>query len=58
MVARGDRNYIRTGRFQDEEQAHALDRGMLELMDREELPYITLPADVDAINDFAATLLD
>ena len=45
MVARGDRNYIRTGRFQDEEQARAIDRGMLELMDREELPYATLPAE-------------
>ena len=58
MVARGDRNYVRNGRFKDEEQARELDSGMLELMDREELPYTTLPADVDAINDFAATLLD
>jgi hypothetical protein len=57
MVARGDRKYIHTGRFQDEEQARAIDRGMVELMDREELPYTKLPTDVDAVNAFAATLL-
>ena len=58
VVTRGDRKYIRTGRFQDEEHARAIDRGMLELMNREELPYTTLPTEVDAINAFAATLLE
>ena len=58
VVARGDRNYIRTGRFQDEDQARAIDRGLVELMDREALPYTVLPADVDQINTFAASLLD
>ena len=57
MVSRSERKYIHTGRFQDEDQARAIDRGMLELMDREELPYTKLPTDVDAINAFAATLL-
>lgn len=57
FVERGDRKYIRTGRFQDEEQARAIDRGMLELLNREELPYTVLPSDVTAVNAFAATLI-
>jgi hypothetical protein len=57
FVERGDRKYIRTGRFQDEEQARAIDRGMLELMNREKLPFTVLASDVMAINAFAATLV-
>jgi hypothetical protein len=57
FVERGDRKYIRTGRFQDEEQARAIDRGMLELLNREELPYTVLPSDVTDVNEFAATLI-
>jgi hypothetical protein len=57
FVDRGDRKYIRTGRFQDEEQARNVDRGMRELLDREALPYTVLPSDVTAINAFAATLI-
>ena len=57
FVERGDRKYIRTGRFQDEEQARAIDRGMLELLAREGLPYTALASDVPAINAFVATLI-
>ena len=57
FVERGDRKYIRTGRFQDEEQARSIDRGMLELLNRESLPYTVLPSDVPAVNGFAATLI-
>jgi hypothetical protein len=57
FVERGDRKYIRTGRFQDEEQARAIDRGMLELLDRESLPYTVLPSEVTSVNGFAATLI-
>jgi hypothetical protein len=57
FVERGDRKYIRTGRFQDEEQARTIDRGMRELMDREALPYTVLASDVTAVNAFAATLI-
>ena len=57
FVERGDRKYIRTGRFQDEEQARAIDRGMLELLAREGLPYTVLPSEVTAVNAFAATLI-
>jgi hypothetical protein len=56
FVERGDRKYIRTGRFQDEEQARAIDRGMLALLEREGLPYVLLPSEVMAVNAFAATL--
>lgn len=57
LVQRGDRKYIRTGRFQDEEQAHAVDRGLAEILAREEIAYTLLPADVDAVNAFAPQLL-
>ena len=57
FMERGDRKYIRTGRFQDEEQARTIDRGMRELLDREALPYTVLPSDVTAVNAFAATLI-
>ena len=57
VVARSDRQYLRTGRFQDEDQARAIDRGLIELMNREALPYTVVPTEVDAINAFAATLL-
>jgi hypothetical protein len=56
-VERGERKYIRTGRFQDEEQARSIDRGMLELLNRESLPYCVLASDVTAVNEFAATLI-
>ncbi len=58
LVTRGERKYIHTGRFQDEDQARAIDRGLVELLDREKLPYTALAADVDTINTFAATLLE
>lgn len=57
LVERGDRNYVRTGRFQDEEGAHKIDRGMRELLEREELPFTSLAAELDAANAFAATLI-
>lgn len=57
LVERGDRNYVRTGRFQDEEGARAIDRGMRELLEREELPFTSLPAELESANAFAATLI-
>ncbi len=56
LVERGDKKYMHTGRFQDEEQARAIDRGLRELLVREELPFTSLPPDISAINAFAATL--
>lgn len=56
-VERGDSPYNRTGRFQDEEQARAIDRGMRELLDREGLPYTVLAPEVEPVNAFAAQLV-
>ncbi len=58
FVERGDRKYVHTGRFQDEEQAKAIDRGIRGILARENLKYTPLPPEVEAINTFAATLLE
>ena len=57
LVERGDKRYVRAGRFQEEEQAVAIDLGIRALLDREAIPYTPLPPDLDAINAFATTLL-
>jgi len=58
MVERSEKKYVHTGRFQDETQARSIDMGLRAVLEREELVYTTLPPDVQAINAFAATLLD
>ncbi len=58
MVERGDKKYVHTGRFQDEDQARAIDHGLRSMLVREGLHFTALQPDVDAINAFAATLLD
>ena len=58
FVERGDRKYVHTGRFQDEEQAKAIDRGRPRIFTRENLKYTAVPPEVEAINTFAATLLE
>jgi hypothetical protein len=57
MVERGEKKYIHTGRFQDEEQAREVDRGMRGILRREGIAVTPLKPDVEAINAFAATLL-
>ncbi len=57
LVERGDRNYIRTGRFQDEDGARAIDRGLRALLLREELSFTSVPAELAPANAFAATLI-
>lgn len=56
LVERGDKKYIHSGRFQDEDQARTIDRGLRDLLVREELPFTSLAPDVAAINAFAARL--
>ena len=56
FVERGDKKYVHTGRFQDEEQARAIDRGLRELLQRESLPYTALRPNVVEIDVFASTL--
>ncbi len=57
LVQRSDRKYIHTGRFQDEDQAREVDRGLAQTLRREGLNFTTLPPELDAINAFAATLI-
>jgi hypothetical protein len=57
LVERGDKRYMRAGRFQEEEQARAIDRGLRELLDREKMPYTVLPPQIEAINAFTASLI-
>jgi len=57
FVERGDKKYVHTGRFQDEEQARTIDRGLREVMEREKIPYTVLQPNVQEINAFVATLL-
>lgn len=56
FVERGEKKYVHSGRFQDETQARAIDRGLRELLEREGMAYTPLPPDVDAITAFASTL--
>ena len=57
LIERGDKKYIHTGRFQDEEQARAVDRGLRGVLTREGLPFTMLKPDIADINAFAASLL-
>lgn len=57
LVERSDKKYVHTGRFQDEEQALAVDRGLRTLLEREGLAYTLLKADVEAVQAFAQTLV-
>lgn len=58
MVERGqDRKYINTGRFQNEEQAKEVDRGMRALLRREGVPFSLVKPELEAINAFAAQLI-
>lgn len=52
-----ERKYIHTGRFQDEEQAKEVDRGMRALLRREGLSFTPLKPEVEAIHGFMAELL-
>jgi hypothetical protein len=57
LVERGEKRYVRAGRFQEEEQARSIDLGLRTLMEREAIPFTSLSPDIDAINGFAAGLL-
>jgi hypothetical protein len=58
LVERGDKKYLRTGRFQDEEQARQIDHGLRSILLREGMRYTKLAPDVEAINAFAASLIE
>ena len=57
MVERGDKKYIHTGRFQDEDQAREVDRGMRGILRRDGIAFTPLKPEIEAIHAFSATLL-
>lgn len=57
LVERGEKKYVHTGRFQDEDQAREVDRGLRAMLVHEGLHYTALKPDVESINAFAQTLL-
>lgn len=56
LIERGDKRYVHSGRFQDEDQAIGVDRALRQILQREGMPFTSLAPDIDAINAFAATL--
>lgn len=56
LVERGDKKYVHTGRFQSEEEARVIDRELRETLEREQIPFISMPPDVTVINNFARSL--
>lgn len=56
LVERGDKKYVHTGRFQDEQQARDIDRSLREILIREQMPFTSLPPDIHAINAYARSL--
>lgn len=57
LVERADRNYVHTGRFQDEAGAREVDRELRHTLDKEHIPHTIVRADIDAINAFASALV-
>jgi hypothetical protein len=57
LVERGNQKYVHSGRFQDEDHAKLIDRGLRATMVREGMPFTELSPDITSINAFAATLL-
>ncbi len=57
MIVRGDRKYVHSGRFQDEDDARKIDHGLRATLVREGMKFTELAPDITSINAFAATLL-
>jgi hypothetical protein len=58
FVERGEKKYVRSGRFQDEDQARDIDRGLRSVLVREGINFTPLNPNLEEINAFAATLLE
>lgn len=56
LVERGDKRYLTTGRFQDEEEARRIDRAMRATLVKEGIAHTLLKPDIESINTFANTL--
>lgn len=57
LVERGDKKYVQTGRFQNEEDARKIDQALHEMLLREQIPFIAMTPDIAVINNFARALL-
>nr|WP_315483120.1 hypothetical protein [uncultured Undibacterium sp.] len=57
LVERGDKKYVQTGRFQNEEDARKIDQALHEMLLREQIPFIAMAPDIAVINNFARALL-
>ena len=57
LITRGDRKYVHSGRFQDEDAAKKIDHGLRATLVREGMKFTELTPDVSTINAFAASLL-
>jgi len=58
FVERGEKKYVRSGRFQDEDQARDIDRGLRSVLVREGIEFTPLNPKLEEINAFAASLLE
>lgn len=56
LIERGELKYVNAGRFQNEEQARDIDRGLRALLQYEGLAFTPLKQDVETIRAFAAAL--
>lgn len=56
LVQRSDKKYVQTGRFQNEDEARAIDAALKKTLDDEGLPYTQVPPEFEAINAFANSL--
>ena len=56
LVERGEKKYVQTGRMQSEQEACAIDLELRELLQRENLPFISMAPDLAVINAFARGL--
>jgi hypothetical protein len=58
LVQRGDKKYLHTGRFQNEEEARSIDKGLRETLSYEGMHFTVIPPDIAAINAFAHSLVE
>lgn len=56
LVERGDKKYVHTGRFQNEDEARQIDRELRQTLEREQIPFVSMPPDIAVINNFARSL--
>lgn len=56
LIERSDTRYVHSGRFQDEEQAREIDRGLRALLGREHIQYTAIKPEADAVLGFVQSI--